>query len=90
MPPPHQRCPFQPCDRTAVQGHSHDYQPPDGGQRQCACGTRRWIINIGGGIPVQVACARCGGLSRINTMYERGRAEGPRRPPPETTSDPPF
>jgi hypothetical protein len=83
-------CPFPPCKAGRIKAHTHKYEPPTGGQRQCSCGSRQWVVSVGGGTGVQVSCKRCHQPSRINNMYERGRETGRQEADCEPAGTPAF
>ena len=73
-------CPFGPEPHPRYPKHTHPYTPSGGLPVQCACGSRRWLVIIRPGFPVQVVCERqnCDRVNRIATAYERGRDDGRR------------
>jgi hypothetical protein len=83
------RCPFQPCEKHLTDRHEHVWPQAEQTQRQCHCGSRRWVISLGGMLPPQVMCERNRHTSRINTAYELGRRDGKRRAD-DRTAPPPF
>jgi hypothetical protein len=66
--------------------HKHPYEPPNGTTQRCTCGHRLWVVNLGGQMPAQAACAKCGNLSRTATAwlagFDAGRHHKPGSPPP--------
>ena len=56
--------------------HKHHYQPIQPATMRCHCGHTKFVINIGGSVPVNVSCAKCGTLNRTATSMEVGIANG--------------
>jgi len=54
--------------------HKDEFTPPQATAQRCNCGSRNWIINVGGSMPAQVACARCSNNNRTATAYVAGYA----------------
>jgi len=74
-PPAHD---YAPRSCAQMDRHSHRYAPHGGATRRCTCGSRKFHLNAGGILDVQVACATCGRMNRGATEYERGRLDAVR------------
>lgn len=69
------QCPYGSGEKAHTMNarHKHDYTPPGIAIQRCTCGSRKWVLTVGGPLPVSVTCARCQRENRTATAYERGR-----------------
>ena len=58
--------------------HEHDYTVGFWGAKRCSCGSRTFVIVVGGVSVVEVVCVRCRRRNYSATAYEHGRHDGPR------------
>lgn len=52
--------------------HKHPFTVPIGAAQRCHCGSRTWIINVGGAMPASVSCERCTAQNRTATAWIAG------------------
>lgn len=71
-------CPYHMAGKThsMANRHEHEYRPPGIAAQRCTCGSRRWVVKVGGPISVLVFCERCSRENKTATAYERGRFTG--------------
>jgi hypothetical protein len=81
------RCPYgEPRRRCSMdKRHDHAYRPPGICTQRCTCGSRSFILKVGGPLPPVVVCERCTRDNKTATAYERGRFSPH---PPEVTKVP--
>ena len=68
--PPHER--YTPACLDNATRHQHPFQVPMGTAQRCSCGSRNWIINVGGSLTANVSCERCTQQNRTASAWIAG------------------
>lgn len=66
---------FNPRCHDDLTRHKHHYIPKAPAAVRCSCGHTKFVLNIGGGLPALVSCAKCGTRNRTATCHESGAAD---------------
>lgn len=76
MSPPTTHHAYTPDCLDSPVRHKHEFTPPPAVAQRCNCGHRNFVVNVGGSMSAQVACAKCANQNRTATAWLAGYAQG--------------